>query len=83
MDWIERSFTGLDEEYVRGAYDGRHSDSPPPSDNRHPAYRHAWEVARAEVMGEPIPAAWSRTRVAHIEQGGDFYPWFKEASDGL
>jgi len=62
-------------EFVAGAFDGRDPESPAPSANRHPAYLHGWEVARAEREGWVIPAAWSRARAAHIEAGGEFYPY--------
>lgn len=74
-DWIERAFPGIDAEFVAGMTDGRNLSTPEPSANRHPAYRHAWEVHRAEVEGWIIPADWSRQRAKHIEDGGDFYPY--------
>lgn len=78
---IEVVFRGVDAEYVAGLFDGRNAESPEPSTNRHPAYRHSWEVGRAELLGAPIPVAWSLGRIAHIEAGGEFYPWFKENTD--
>lgn len=77
-DEIHRVWHGIDAEFVAGAFDGRDLDSPEPSVNRHPAYRHAWEVARAEKTGHPIPARLSRARAGHIESGGDFYSFAKE-----
>ena len=70
---IERIWQGIDAELVQGMADGRNLDCPEPSANRHPAYRHAFEVHRAEVSGNPIPAALSRKRIDHIEAGGNFY----------
>jgi len=66
---------GIDAEFVAGHMDGRDPHSPQPSANRHPAYLHSFEVARAEVEGWVIPAAWSRARVAAIEAGCEFYPY--------
>lgn len=68
---------GIDAEFVAGHIDGRDLSTPEPSSQRHPAYRHSWEVGRGEVEGWTIPAAWSRARVAHIEAGGEFYPYAK------
>lgn len=68
---------GIDAEFCAGALDGRDPNSPEPSANRHPAYRHAWEVARAETEGWVIPAAFSRKRASEIEEGGEFYPYTK------
>lgn len=69
----ERAFAGSDAELVNGMIDGRDPSTPEPSANRHPAYRHAWDVHRAEIEGRPIPAALSRARIEHIEAGGDYY----------
>lgn len=77
-DWIERTYSGIDAEFFAGYRDGYDPTTPEPSANRHAAYRHSWEVGRAEAEGWVIPAAWSRTRVAHIEAGGDFYPYPKQ-----
>ena len=66
---------GIDAEFVAGALDGKDPNSPEPSANRHPAYLHAWEIARLELEGTVIPAHWSRKRAEHIEAGGDFYPY--------
>lgn len=74
-EWIERAFPGIDAEFVAGMQDGRDISTPEPSANRHPAYRHSWEVHRAEVENWIIPSDWSRNRAAHIEAGGDFYPY--------
>jgi len=70
---------GLDADFVAGYTDGRNPETPEPSANRHPAYRHSWEIGRGEIEGWLIPIEWSRKRVAHIEQGGDFYPYAKDA----
>lgn len=71
---------GLDAEFAAGYLDGKNPDNPEPSENRHPAYKHSFEVARFEVMGKPIPAWWSRKRAEHIAVGGDFYPFWKPES---
>lgn len=65
-DWI-------DQEFADGYSDGRDRDAPRPSDNRSRAYRHSFEVGRAELMGTPIPASISRERAAQIvaTEGGD------------
>lgn len=70
---IERIWQGIDAEFVKGMEDGRDPNCPWPSENRHPAYRHAFDVHRAEIEGTPIPAALARDRAEHIEAGGDFY----------
>lgn len=72
--WIDYAFQGTEAEFVRGYNDGTDPTTPEPSGNRHPAYRHSWEVGRSETGGWIIPAQWSRDRAAHIEAGGDFYP---------
>jgi hypothetical protein len=58
----------LDREFVAGYFDGRDLDCPEPSDNRHPAYVHSFNVGRAEKLGNPIPAWLSRLRAQRIEQ---------------
>ena len=68
-------WSGLTAEFCAGYLDGRDPSTPEPSANRHPAYLHSWEVGRAEIEGWVIPAAYSRARAAHIENGGDFYPY--------
>lgn len=62
-------------QFFEGYRDGYERDAPKPSGNRHPAYLHSWEIGRAEREGRVIPAAFSRKRAAHIEAGGDFYPF--------
>lgn len=47
-------------EFAAGYSDGRNPDAPEPSANRSHAYRHSFEVGRAEINGQPIPAARSR-----------------------
>ena len=69
---------GIDAEFVAGYTDGRDPSTPEPTANRHPAYRHSWEVGRGAREGWVIPAAWSRARIAHIEAGGEFYPYPRE-----
>ena len=76
-------WSGIDAEFCAGYLDGKNPSTPEPSANRHPAYRHSWEVARLEIQGTPIPAAWSRDRAAHIHAGGDFYPYAVTAAAAL
>lgn len=71
---------GLDAEFAAGYLDGKNPDNPEPSENRHPAYKHSFEVARAEAAGRPIPAWWARKRAAHITAGGGFYHFSKSES---
>ena len=56
----------IDQEFCAGYYDGRDSDIPEPNANRHPAYIHSFNVARAEKLGKPIPAQISRAAAAKI-----------------
>lgn len=58
----------IDDEFVNGYFDGRDLDCPEPSDNRHPAYKHSFNVGRAEKLGRPIPAWLSRMRARWIEE---------------
>jgi hypothetical protein len=55
--------TGIND-FREGYIDGRDPTSPEPSDNRSHAYRHSFEVGRAEIAGNPIPAQRSRERAA-------------------
>ena len=67
---IEREavvFSPIDREFVDGYTDASDIDCPYPSANRHPAYRHSFDVRRAEMNGHPIPAQVSRERAAKIE----------------
>ena len=57
----------LDKEFADGYLDGRDPDAPDPSGNRHAAYKHSFEVGRAELAGNPIPADLSLRRAAMIE----------------
>ncbi|MFX4086131.1 hypothetical protein ACKU27_13620 [Sphingobium yanoikuyae] len=57
----------LDYHFYEGYRDGGDPTAPDPSDNRHPAYRHSFAVRRAEIGGQPIPAAVSRAAAAAIE----------------
>lgn len=57
-----------DREFAAGYRDGRDPDAPPPSSNRSHAYRHSFEVGRAELAGTPIPAAVSRVAAADAER---------------
>lgn len=59
--------TPLDEEFAEGYRDGRDPTSPDPSENRSAAYRHSFEVGRAEIENRPIPADVSRRRAAEAE----------------
>lgn len=53
---------------VEGYRDGRDKDAPPPNDNRSPRYKHGFKVGRAEIEGNPIPAATSRKNWEAIEK---------------
>lgn len=57
----------LDHLFYEGYRDGGDPTAPVPSDNRHPAYRHSFAVRRAQLIGQPIPAAVSRAAAAAIE----------------
>lgn len=57
----------LDQEFLDGYRDGRDAHSPRPNNNRSQAYRHSWNVGRAELMNRPIPADVSRRMVKVIE----------------
>lgn len=61
----------LDQEFMEGYFDGRDKNTPEPSGNRHPAYVHSFKVGRAELSGNPIPAAISRARAKLIEENLD------------
>lgn len=52
--------TDPEADFADGYRDGRDPDAPEPSANRSHAYRHSFEVGRAEINGQPIPAARSR-----------------------
>lgn len=56
----------IDREFAEGYFDGRESDSPEAGANRSAAYRHSFEVGRAEKEGNPIPAAISREKAFAI-----------------
>lgn len=60
--------TDLDADFAEGYRDGRDRETPEPSANRSAAYRHSFEVGRAEVEGRPIRAAVSRVRAAEAEE---------------
>jgi len=66
-DSIESILSPIDREFIEGYFDGRDFDSPEPNANRHPAYRHSFEIGRAELAGRPIPAKIARERAAKIE----------------
>lgn len=59
--------TDIDHEFMDGYMDGRDKDAPPPNGNSHPAYKHSFEVGRAELRGDPIPAHISRAKAKLIE----------------
>lgn len=83
IDWKAIFPNGMDAEFAHGYRDGRDAETPEPGSNHHPAYRHSWEVGRREITNHwPIPADFSRVRIAHIEAGGEFYP-YTEASDNV
>lgn len=67
MSKADFEWSAIDQEFADGYRDGGNPDAPTPSDNRHPAYRHSFEVKRAEMRGAPIPAAISRAAAAAIE----------------
>ena len=54
----------LEQEFAEGYTDGRDRDAPWPNENRSRAYRHSFEVGRAELTKTPLPAAISRKRAA-------------------
>lgn len=57
-----------DDEFMAGYRDGGDPNAPEPSANRSHAYRHSFEVKRAELRGEPIPAAFSRAAAAEASR---------------
>lgn len=59
--------SNLISEFIAGYLDGRDRTAPEPSGNRHSAYRHSFEVGRAELANKPIPYAVSMKRAAEIE----------------
>lgn len=63
----EAGWSDIDQQFYDGYRDANDPNAPPPSDNRHPAYRHSFAVRRAEIAGHPIPAAISRAAAAAIE----------------
>ncbi|MDR6789546.1 hypothetical protein J2Y58_002919 [Sphingomonas sp. BE138] len=52
--------TDPESDFASGYRDGRDPQAPAPNANRSNAYRHSFEVGRAEISGQPIPAARSR-----------------------
>lgn len=72
IDWHAIYPDPFDAEFANGYYDGRRLDTPEPNANRHPAYRHSWEVGRLEVSGTPMPYQFAKSRAEHIEAGGSF-----------
>jgi len=57
----------IDQQFAEGYMDGRDISCPEPSGNRHPAYRHSFEVGRAELANKPIPYAVSIERAEAIK----------------
>jgi hypothetical protein len=57
----------IEKEFVDGYLDGRDKDSPEPNNNRHPAYKHSFNVGRAELRNEILPAHISRARAKLIK----------------
>lgn len=57
-----------DDEFMAGYRDGGDPNAPEPSANRSHAYRHSFEVKRAELRGAPIPAAFSRAAAAEASK---------------
>lgn len=53
-----------DRDFTEGYLDGRDPNHPEPGPNRSALYRHSFSVARAEIAGQPIPAAISRANAA-------------------
>ncbi len=56
----------VEREFMDGYLDGRDSDTPEAGTNRSAAYRHSFEVGRAEKNNDPIPAAISRAKARQI-----------------
>lgn len=47
----------LNNEHFEGYRDGHELDTPRPSENRSEAYRHSWEIGRAEKERRQVPPA--------------------------
>ena len=58
----------IEGEFRDGYHDGGDATAPEPGPNRSAAYRHSFEVRRAEVAGKPLPAGLSRERARRIEE---------------
>lgn len=58
----------IEAEFFDGYSDGRDPDAPEPSANRSACYRHSFAVGRAELAGNPIPAAISRENARKAEE---------------
>lgn len=58
----------IDDEFMQGYRDGRDPDEPEPGPNRSAAYRHSFEIARAEKQNRPIPAHVSRAKAGAIRE---------------
>lgn len=56
----------VNDEFINGYMDGLDLNNPQPSNNRHPAYVHSFNVARAELENKPIPADISRKKAELI-----------------
>lgn len=58
----------LEADFSEGYRDGRDRNAPEPTANRSAAYRHSFNVGRAEIgQGELLPAAILRDRAARAE----------------
>lgn len=56
----------IDDEFVLGYLDGLKPDCMEPGPNQSEAYRHSFNVGRAELADKPIPAQVSRVAAAAI-----------------
>lgn len=56
----------LEREHFDGYMDGRDPDAPEPSENRSAAYKHSFNVGRAELANRPIPAVLSRLSAQQV-----------------
>lgn len=63
---LDELIAEVERDFISGYLDSHDNDAPCPGENRSAAYRHSFEVGRAELAGEPIPAAVSRLRAQEI-----------------
>ena len=64
---IDRVDAELDADHLEGYQDGYDTDAIAPNDNRSEAYRHSWNIGRADREKRDIPPAWqSRMEVQAI-----------------